>query len=240
MSDNNDLFDNDDNSIVPSVDSQLAEARKLISAGDHDNAMPKVREVLRQDKNNTSALWLYANLVRNDNTDKAITALKRLLAVDASHAKAKAMLDKLEDDDLFNDDSPALRQSSQQAPAQAAPVIHVNVQNTAQAQAGYGAPMGGPMQQRNSTAFVAGLIAGWLFGFFGVAHLFNGKIGAGLGYLVLSIVWWVVAGVITGITAGFGACVVLPLHWYLVWRNANDGAAQIAYPQQMGGMHARM
>jgi hypothetical protein len=246
MSDNDNVFDNDDvfdnaSAIVPSVDSQLAEARKLISAGDNDKAMPIVREVLRQDKSNASGLWLYANLIRTEDTTKAITALKRLLAVEPTHTKAKAMLDKLEDDDLFNDDSPALQRKAKVSSGIPEGInIVVNTQNTAQAQAAPVYMPMGPMQQRNGTAFVAGLIGGWVFGFFGIAHLFNGKIGAGLGYILLSFVWGGIAFGIAAASAGVCLLGIIPLHFFMVWKNAGAGAQQIVYPQMAGGMTARM
>ena len=76
----------------------------------------------------------------------------------------------------------------------------------------------------NQTAFVVGLIAG-LFGFWGLAHLINGKLGSGL--LWLFIGGPLVSGILLAIilaTAFIGAIVALPLHVYIVYKVSKSGA----------------
>ena len=88
-------------------------------------------------------------------------------------------------------------------------------------------PLGQLAQPRNQTAFVVGVIAG-LFGLWGLAHILNDKVGTGLlwmfigGPLLLALLY---GGAM--MTAGVGLCLALPLHVYLVYVQAKNGANRI-------------
>lgn len=237
-----DIF-NDEHDIVPSANQQLTQAKELITAGNHAQALPIVVQILKQDRENVPALWLYANLKKTDDPDKAIAALRTLLKVDPNHQKAQRLLLQLdpEDDDLFDTfDVEKPVKSASKAPVEDRiqinfnPTIDVQGSRTQMVAGGYGMPMQ-VQPQRNETAFIIGMLAGIFLGLFGIAYLFNGKIGAGIGYIVMSFFWWILAGVIVTVTLGFGAFIVIPLHIYLVYRNAKDGAAKPALMQPMGG-----
>ncbi len=78
--------------------------------------------------------------------------------------------------------------------------------------------------QRNDSAFIIGLIAG-LFGIWGLAHVLNGKLGAGcLWMLIVGPLLGAILGGIVFATAGLGAIVILPLWLYIVYSQAKNGA----------------
>ena len=79
--------------------------------------------------------------------------------------------------------------------------------------------------ERNETAFVVGLLAG-IFGLWGLAHILNNKIGTGLLWMFIGApIIMLILGAITFLTAGIGAIIALPLHVYLVYRHARNGAS---------------
>ena len=83
------------------------------------------------------------------------------------------------------------------------------------------------VEPRNQTAFVVGVIAG-LFGLWGLAHILNDKVGAGLLWMFIGAP--VVLGILYGsaaLTAGIGLCVAMPLHIYVVYVQAKNGASNL-------------
>ncbi len=80
--------------------------------------------------------------------------------------------------------------------------------------------------ERNETAFAVGLIAG-LFGLWGLAHILNDKIGTGILWMFIGApIIMLLLAAITLLTAGLGAIITLPLHVYLVYRHAKNGASR--------------
>ena len=80
-------------------------------------------------------------------------------------------------------------------------------------------------EPRNQTAFVIGVIAG-LFGFWGLAHILNDKVGSGLLWMFIGAP--VILSLLYGsaiLTAGAGLCVAMPLHIYIVYVQAKNGAS---------------
>jgi len=201
-----------------SIETLLGKARDLIAAGDYNNAKPLVNQILKQDGNNVKALWMYANLTQGDNPQKAVEALKRLIQVDPSHAKARALLDKLDDDDPF----PVSSSRGNTGSFQGQPVINVHVNNTANAQAAGGQPMMMLQGKRvNQTAFIIGIIASF-FGFFGIAHILNGKVGKGILWVILGFIWDVILLALSATVVL--SCVGLGIHIYLMYSVAKQGA----------------
>ena len=79
-------------------------------------------------------------------------------------------------------------------------------------------------EERNQTAFTVGLIAG-LFGLWGLAHILNDRIGAGLVWMFIGAPFVFIAlGGLTLLTAGVGAIIAFPIYVYLVYKHARGGA----------------
>jgi tetratricopeptide (TPR) repeat protein len=93
------------------ISQKVHEATRLIREERFDEAIALLGEVLRQDRNNVHAWWLVANAV--DSPDKAHEALTRVLELDPDHAKAREMLDRL--NELY------LQEPADAAPAGAEP-----------------------------------------------------------------------------------------------------------------------
>lgn len=72
---------------------QEYEATRLIQEERFDEAVALLEAVLRQDADNVNAWWLMANAV--DTPEDARAALTRVLDLNPSHAKARGMLDRL-------------------------------------------------------------------------------------------------------------------------------------------------
>jgi len=213
----------------------LQQAKTLVKSGDRKEAYKIATQLLKQNSRNTQALWIYANL--SSESDKAISALKRLLLLEPNNTKAQNLLDKLqEDDDPFADEvmfeKPKRRsttsngdnlererlslererlQLERERMYRQQSVININ-------------NIVAPVQQENSTAFVVGFIAAGFFGFFGVAHMLNGKVGEGIVQLILGFVWLAIAGFFTTVTLGLGICLFVPLHFVLAYRVSKSGA----------------
>ena len=82
-------------------------------------------------------------------------------------------------------------------------------------------------EPRNQTAFVVGVIAG-LFGFWGLAHILNDKVGKGILWMFIGAP--VILGILYGsavMTAGIGLIIALPLHIYIVYVQAKNGASNL-------------
>jgi antitoxin component of MazEF toxin-antitoxin module len=76
---------------------QLDKASSLIIQGEKSQAVDIVKEVLKQDRNNIDAWWLMANALDEDE-DRKIISLERVLALDPSHQKAQKMIGELRPD----------------------------------------------------------------------------------------------------------------------------------------------
>ena len=80
---------------------------------------------------------------------------------------------------------------------------------------------------RNETAFIIGVIGG-LIGIWGLAHVLNGKVLPGC--LWMFFVGPLIGAALVGLsvaTAGIGLLVALPLWLYIVYTQANSGAARV-------------
>lgn len=110
-------------------------------------------------------------------------------------------------------------QSGQQGtPQNFQPII--NITNTSTSSAS----IGGVAGKENTTAFIIGFIAG-IFGFLGVAHMINGKLGTGILYLLLGwFIWIPILVVITGVTGGLGVFCTFPLEIIVAYSTAKSGA----------------
>lgn len=80
------------------------------------------------------------------------------------------------------------------------------------------------VEQMNNTAFIVGFLVALIFGFFGVSHLFNGRIGSFILYFFLGLLW--VAFFVTLSIVSFGVCALglLPLHIILAYITSRDGS----------------
>lgn len=109
--------------------------------------------------------------------------------------------------------------------SQYTPVI--NIVNTATSAPVTNQSVNSPSQhvepQKNTVAMVIGITAA-IFGFFGVAHIVNGRFLSGIGHMVVGWLWITLMSFLIGITAGVGAFILVPLHIYFIIRNANRGA----------------
>ncbi|MCB9452589.1 MAG: hypothetical protein H6672_14220 [Anaerolineaceae bacterium] len=213
----------------------IDEAREMIVDGERDKALNKIQDVLRLNKSNTDALWMFATLTSQP--DKAITALKRLLSMDSENDKARKLLNKLEseNDDLLSSPSSSkgdehnemMRQMLKQQQAlleqqSRQPVI--NITNTASSSPTQNVGMMGMAgAKRNDTAFIIGLLVAIFLGIFGMAHLLNGKVGTGILYWVLGWVVWAPLLILISAT-GVGACLMIPLHIWVSYSQAKNGA----------------
>ena len=78
---------------------------------------------------------------------------------------------------------------------------------------------------RNETAFAVGLLAG-LFGLWGIAHLINGKVIAGIFWLIVGpTLGGIALTVISAATLGIGLIFALPIWILFVYWQAKSGAA---------------
>lgn len=263
----------DDNALIPFPNQpssmaihrqQLERAMTLVRNGQREEAYKISVQVLKENRNNADAIWIYANLTPSK--EKAIAALKKLLELEPGHAKAMKLLGQLtddDDDDVFGvgdetsrtvktsvsvtsepkqaepDQSQLMMQQlllqqqmllEQQRRQAQQPSVYINNQNTntpianAFASAAvYRPPIA--QQERNNTAFMLGLIAG-TFGFFGVAHILNGKVGTGILLLLAGFVW---GGIFLGIAVTGIGCIGLILHIVMTYYQADSGAKRIVY-----------
>ena len=234
--------------VPPSVDQPalIAQARDLIVDGERDKALDLVRSVLNVNMENIDALYLYATL--SADTEKSIRALRKLLQVDPQNEKANALLERLHKKSLFSD-SPSetkLKNSQEVQPSgqqehlmrqmiaqqnalleeqRRQPVININNSNAPVNTVGVNVGAGVAVVERNQTAFVVGLLVGIFLGTFGIAHIMTGRVGAGIGQMLLGwFLWGFIALTLIGLSAGLGACLVLPIHIALAYGSANSGA----------------
>jgi hypothetical protein len=71
---------------------------------------------------------------------------------------------------------------------------------------------GSPAPKGKSTALVLELIPGLLFGLMGIGWMYAGKSDKGIWWLVGSVGWWLIMGVVGLLTVGIG-CLCFPLIW---------------------------
>lgn len=228
----------------------LENARKLLSEGQRDAALQLVIELLTSNPANAHGLYLYAQLTTD--RDNALQALKNALQLQPDFFEARLLMERLQGaagtaasqpgvpiagqppaSTPLSSTEPLLQQmlvqhqmlmqqqmvNQQQFTQQQL----MNQQQLAQQQAMQHS-VTAVVVGSNGLAFWVGAIAAF-FGFFGVAHLINGKIGPGIVYLILGFVWDAIAATIAATL--IGACVVIPLHLALVYLNAKNGASPI-------------
>lgn len=87
-----DPFDEDDD--LEAVDPRLREAVELIELGDKRGAIKLAREVMQEDRQNVDAYWVYANA--EDNADRKLKALQRVVALNPEHDEAQTWIEELE------------------------------------------------------------------------------------------------------------------------------------------------
>lgn len=75
----------------------------------------------------------------------------------------------------------------------------------------------------NQTALIVGFLAAIFLGIFGLGHLLNGKVGTGILYWILGWLIWLPLLVLISLT-GIGACFALPLHIWVSYSQAKNGA----------------
>ncbi len=123
--------------------------------------------------------------------------------------------------ELVRQNQKLMQQAQQRA---SPPLVQITNQNVGNQAAYVAPPPVHASEERNNAAFIIGVIAGF-FGLLGLAHLFNGKVGAGLALIFLGTplyaFFWL-AVLATGI--GFFA---IPLHFVVIWQNAKRGAAYV-------------
>ncbi len=219
----------------------IEEARELIIAGEQQKALSLVLRALNINENSVEALWLYARLIPEKEKEKAITVVKQLLVLKPDHEKGLALLKRLETElaenpsDMFSIPQPKptdqvdlMKQMLQQQQAiidqqrrQMLTPVQQTV-NVTQVPMGYPAALQGA---RNESAFIVGLLIAIFLGMFGVSHMMNGKVGTGIALLIIGWLFWnIPSGVIITLTAGFGLCLLLPLHLLFAYLSANSGA----------------
>jgi hypothetical protein len=71
-------------------ESQLREAYTLMKQGDKKAAAQLVQNVLREDKTNLNAWWLFANVLEDE--EKVVKSLERVLVLNPDHAGARKKL----------------------------------------------------------------------------------------------------------------------------------------------------
>jgi hypothetical protein len=86
-------------------ESQLREAYTLMKQGDKKGAAQLVQNVLREDRNNLNAWWLFANLLEDE--EKVVKSLERVLALNPDHAGARKKLASMRPEYAHLAESPA-------------------------------------------------------------------------------------------------------------------------------------
>lgn len=80
------------------ADVRVDRVRQLLSSGNTAEASKLLATLIREDSGNAD-LWYMAAFTTKDNA-KRLTAVQRAIAIDPTHAKAHALLQKLQPDDL--------------------------------------------------------------------------------------------------------------------------------------------
>ncbi len=215
----------------PHPTDQLRQATQAIRNGDTTTAKRLVADVLKTTNENPDAWYLYAYLI--EDPSKKREALGRALAINPQHARAQDMLTKL--NDPLSDFLPDVRSAPPPQGMYQPPPIIVNVnqdnnnnQNVAAIAASGNARIGlASGQFVNQTALWVGFGCAAFLGIFGMAHLITGKIGGAVVYFFGGLLWIFVAVTITAVTAGLGACLMVPLHFYVAYTWSKKGATVI-------------
>jgi len=202
------------NEPLPDERALLERARELAHAGEDEAARGIIERILYTNPKNHEAARALSRLQDSAHPQK----VKR-----ERHIAIPAPREAIRDQELLNE---RLRlhlheqEFWQQAQQTAQPHNRVQV----------GAPyiLTQPREARNSIAFAVGLLAGF-FGFLGLAHILNGKLGTGLLLLFfgtpLYAIFLIGAGLfVGGITPGFGLLGIFPLHCYIIYQSAKSGA----------------
>ncbi len=218
----------------PDIEQLLTEAREHIIDGEKELAFANVVKALKIDESHPEALWLYATL--HTTREKAVVALKRLLAVQSDHAKARALLNKWSDEALIAD-KPRQQDNQNELIAQMlknqqllierqqqAPVINITNANnsTATSDVDVNIDTRKKGHDYNRTAYLLGLLFG-LIGILGVAYMANGRIGKGIIVLLAGVLVWL--PIVAAIAAtGVGAIFALLLHLAMIHSTSKSGA----------------
>jgi hypothetical protein len=91
-------------------ESQLREAYILMKQGDKKAAAQLVQNVLREDKSNLNAWWLFANVLEDE--EKVVKSLERVLSLNPDHAGARKKLASMRPEYAHLAESPAPIQRS--------------------------------------------------------------------------------------------------------------------------------
>lgn len=213
--------------IQTDAQSKLRRAAQLMQSGQKEDARQLVAEILKSSPENADAWYLYALLV--EQKDKKMYGVQKALSSNPQHTRAQQLLVELnKPDDLFDSILPGHHSASVAPVAQ--PIVYVNVNqtnaNNADAKANNTNYINSvPVKKMNGVAFWVGFIVSGLFCIFGLAHLFNGKVGGALGaFLIGSIAWPLTAAFLFTISAGICIVALLPLHVYLAYSISKRGA----------------
>ena len=193
---------------LPDERALIERAHNLEVAGKTDEAHGIVSRILQSNPDNAEAR-------------RALSRLQRYVPDKAKVDSRVMTAPKNRDIEQLLRQNQELMQQMQQ-PRASQPAVHITNQNAGN-QAAYVAPIPVRVHEaQNSAAFIVGVIAGF-FGFLGLAHLFNGKVGTGLALLFLGtpvygLLWFGV------ISTGLGLFLI-PFHLYIIWKHAKNGAA---------------
>ncbi len=195
--------------VMPDERALLERAHNLELNGREEEAFGIVRRILQTNPNNAEA-------------SRAHDRLQRVMPAKQKPVSHEAMPpNNHEIQELVRQNQELMQQVQQR---ESPPVVQITNQNIGN-QAAYIAPPAVHVhEERNNAAFIIGVIAGF-FGLLGLAHLFNGKVGAGLALIFLGTpiyaVFWI-AVLATGI-----GIFAIPLHFVIIWQNAKRGAAYV-------------
>ena len=210
----------------PDLSTQIQQAAQAISRGDTSAAKRIVAELIKTRQDSADVWYLYAFLI--DDPTKKQVAVDKALAIDPEHTRARQLAESIKSDSLVGDLFGAMPTA---APQQSAmhyqpPPITVNVNQDNHANVSATAMAGNVMvaPRINQIAMIVGVVGAFFFGIFGLAHLVNGKFGGAILYFFAGLAWLFVAFLGIALTAGIGACLVLPLHFYLAYSWSKKGA----------------
>jgi TM2 domain-containing membrane protein YozV len=178
-------------------------------------------------------LWWYARLATNRKS--RIRALEHLLSLEPGHQKAEALLDKLDPivDTTFDaplyDPSPSYYdpEPSYYSASSGSESTQIERERLALERERLALERRRFQRQSdvNQAALAIGFIAAGFFGFFGVAHMVNGKIGEGIMRMIGGWVYLFIAGFVLGLTLFVAAIVIVPMHFVISYNDAKKGAS---------------
>lgn len=194
---------------MPDERALLERAHNLELNGREEEAFGIVRRILQTNPNNMEASRAH------DRLQRAMSAKQKSVSHEVTPPNNHDI------QELVRQNQELMQQAQQRA---SPPVVQITNQNLGNQAANVAPPPVHTSEERNNAAFIIGVIAGFC-GLLGLAHLFNGKLGAGLALIFLGTplyaFFWL-AVLATGI--GF---FVIPLHFVVIWQNAKRGAAYV-------------